>query len=393
MREIEVGSSELSDVALEIFDDLPAVLGSFLKEFFVSLKVRLPSDASAILIGSTARRELTWRIDHGKLILVGDIEFIVYAPREKKNMVISITREVISYHNRLRTDEIGYIDIDFGVLDVFSRLKLVKGIWLFECQSAGKLIFGDKNPFEKMTPIDVTTIDMESVDYLILVRLWNTYKSLSSLGVTPVQRDEIYKRNILDVLTVYLPRIGVLSCGYFNRLRVVEQLRFDDLFLKKYYPVFKSTTEWKLGLNKRQVTHDWASSFVEMYDFLNSTRPPCQRPSISFYIRSKLMTFYFFRSYLELGVVQSFTHSIFTKYNAVEKALLVIMFAIHRYESSGQRPSAKDTELRSACDFVNLKHDVLLTELRCDKIYNGKSAHVLDNIMRVWFYGRSPNRK
>ena len=381
----------------DLFQNLPRPLRSYLETFFGNLAKALPKDCSVIMIGSCSRNELTWDYKGGLLNLIGDIEFIVYANLYKKSKIIDIVRKTVEAQCSRSHDGIIPIDLDFGVINKKSKRYFVKSIWLFEAQMASVLVFGTINPFSTMKKVNSNNIDLSSVNYLILVRLWNTYSELCKIHISAndpqYELKHVYLRHILDVLTVYLPWEKVLVCGYKERLKAFEELdRQRNLFLKNK-KIFKTATKWKLS-GRTQISFALLKDqFLELYDLLNKKRPLRSKPSLAFFIRGKIMNYYLHRIYFRRNLLFAGAMAIGTAHETIEKHIITILLGIHRSLVLNRWVGQEDLEFIKACDYFDINLNAYSHVDNLEKIVFIDLKKSLEPVMSPWFYGRSPNRK
>jgi hypothetical protein len=383
---------DLSRNFQDIIHTLPFELRYLLKDFFQNLYKELPLGTSVVLIGSASRGELTWFRSHSRIKLIGDVEFVVFTSITRKRQIVDLVTHFIKNYNSKDWGEVDKFEIDFGVVTPISVKLLVRSIWLFECQKSGVVIFGKKDPFGKVSKVTIENIDFRSVDYLIMVRLWNVLKSLSSVDLEAIKNDEVYLRNILDGLTIYLPRLGILSCGYHNRLESMLKVGDADNFIRRNIDVFKWATIWKVDNSSYEAGHSVEEEFFHIFEYLNINRSSYGSTSLLFSIRCKVMTYYFYRRHLRRSLLMSIVSSLMRRYDEVELMLLKVLFTIHRtiIFKSDLKTYAK--EIKVACDFLGISYAAFITDLESQNYFTGHTYKELSRLMEVWFYARSAKK-
>ncbi|MDB4208814.1 hypothetical protein N9770_05450 [Amylibacter sp.] len=374
--------------SFQIFNKLPLPLKNYLTVFFNSLQKALPVGSSVILIGSSARNELTWIYENQKIRVLGDVEFLIFSDSYPKHLMAKITKEVIDSHYSKSFEGINTIELDFGVFNKLSLQMGVKGIWRFELQKAGVLIFGKNDLLNLTTKINIKNIDFASINYLILVRLWNAYSAIEKTKVIsdPTIRENelmyIYLRNILDGLTVYLPWNGILVCGYEKRFLKFKELTKNNI-LSKFEQSFSNATQWKLTGLQDKPLELLKEEFLEIFGIINDYRPKKHRASFAFYVRGKMMIYKLQRGYFKKNKFLSMFNSLIISHNFIENKIINILLALHKNTGDSGKDSNEAWEyfiINSKRSFFKIQGD-----------YNEEIDYgsELNLIMEFWFYGRS----
>jgi hypothetical protein len=179
-----------------------------------------------LLLGSTARGELSWRrLDHD-IDVFSDLEFYLITRRpltESESRALSTVRG--EWGRRWRyPGPFFHIDISMNPEALFWRkIRFDRRIATFELLSTGKVLSGAEFDREQVL-FGVSQLDLGNTNELVLVRLW------MQLLYTPIRlvlggADDyerlVFKyalcRNTLEVLTILLPNVGVLLPSYQQR--------------------------------------------------------------------------------------------------------------------------------------------------------------------------------
>lgn len=216
----------------KLSDCYPPEIRRFLDDLFTRVIDVLGVDAlrGVLLVGSAARNELSYSYDQGTMDLHSDVEYVAVTHRP----VSAETLGRLSRLNQRLAAELGVksplFAIDCGIATA-RRWKLrPKTLFSFEARELGVVVYGE-DLRRGIPAIALESIDHGSVNTLILVRLWNMLLHMprSYLFGEPTPYEEFvvrffYARNILDLLTIYLPTRGVLQAGYRQRLRAFHEL-------------------------------------------------------------------------------------------------------------------------------------------------------------------------
>ena len=127
--------------------------------------------SSIILTGSFARGEGSiYRLDD-KIIVLGDIEFLIYFQKPTRNIEKTLEELSINYSDYLKNRDIE-CTIDFGFMTdaFFSRAKST--IFAIELLETGKILWGDKDLLKRR----LNNIKKEAyLDFLKNIKLKNCF--------------------------------------------------------------------------------------------------------------------------------------------------------------------------------------------------------------------------
>jgi len=179
-----------------------------------------------LLLGSTSRGELSWYERGGELDVFSDLEFYLLTKRPlHATEACALSAAKAHWHRRWSfPNPFFHIDISLNPETVFWRkIRFDRRIAIFESISNAKVLIGadfDREPWL----FGIGELDLGNTNELVLVRLW------MQLLFTPISVVEgtacdyewlIFRfalcRNILEVLTIFLPNVGILLPSYRQR--------------------------------------------------------------------------------------------------------------------------------------------------------------------------------
>ena len=247
---------ELSEEYKSLIDQYPKIVQKQLdKVFNTAIEVLGEEKIKAIiLVGSAARSEISFIEKSDGIDIYSDYEYVVVT----QGIIPSYLIHRLKKRNESLEVEFGVksplFSIDFGVSS-FKKWKLTPPtLWAFEVFACGVTVFGD-DVKGYLGPIGIKNLDMGNLNYLILVRLWNMLVHLPKNCIvgTPSKYEIFianfyYARNILDILTVYLPNQKILRAGYGNRFIEFQGLE-SIIFDKHEQSIIMQANDLKLNKN------------------------------------------------------------------------------------------------------------------------------------------------
>ena len=199
--------------------DLPVEVQSIIEKIQSIFNHRLV--ASAILIGSAARGEMSFSGKCQELVIRSDLEFLVIskAPARLRSE-ISPSIKALEQENILRWPEF-HIDISYLSVSRFKRLPF----WIrhFELQKNGIVLSGD-DIIEKAPEVNLYNLDWTELNDVILWRLLNLISRLPTSWLDnqvelSINLLHAMTRNLLDITLWGLPGLGILLPSFKQRVK------------------------------------------------------------------------------------------------------------------------------------------------------------------------------
>lgn len=220
--------AELLDVEARCAElGLPAAVGIALREFCEVLDLVAPR--AVLLLGSAARGELTWRpAPDGRIELFSDLELFCVAPRPERLQAEVLFEEIRRIEQRYFAPN-PFFHIDCLVAPSFPASKAARGLLWWEGGTTHQLLRGDPGDyFGNPRPEGVS---LGVINELVTIRLWwlavhFPVVLLDGRALDERPRELMYYaqlRNLLDVLSIWLPNEGIWVPGYRGRLRHLDQ--------------------------------------------------------------------------------------------------------------------------------------------------------------------------
>ena len=170
-------------------------------------------------------------------------------------------------------------DIDFGIASVEKFKFTPPTLWAFEVKTLWILMFFGKDARKLLSEINLNNLDFGNLNELIIIRFWNMLLHISEnvLRDSASQYEQFvtkfyYCRNILDIITIYLPNKGYLIGGYENRLEIFNNDQSEmwqglkDKFVKAHD--FKLNLIDKITDKEAQV--GFFNGFISLARFIDS---------------------------------------------------------------------------------------------------------------------------
>lgn len=223
---------------------------------------------SIMVVGSTARGELSYVCEREGVRLFSDYEFLIVtrdAVDSQTRTSLELELEALS-HQLCPDSPLLHIDLGWHAA---SRLPDVPHtIAAFEQKETGKVIFG-KDCRASLPVVSIQSLNKKNANEILYKRLWalllHLPKDFLSLSVDEVgERVVVYilARNALDLTTVLLPQEGVLLPTYAQRVRYLcehyTQLRLSTAFDPGFPDFLEECLESRLTLV-------WEGSLVSLH--------------------------------------------------------------------------------------------------------------------------------
>ncbi len=198
------------------------------------------SIVAIMVVGSTARGELSYVCERGSIRLFSDYEFLIVTQDAVDSQTkTSLELELEALSHQLCPDS-PLLHIDLGWQTVSGLPHVPHTIAAFEQKETGKVIFG-KDCRASLPVISIQSLNKKNANEILYKRLWALLlylpKDFLSLSLDEVrERVVVYilARNALDLTTVLLPQEGVLLPTYAQRVRYLceqyTQLRLSTVF-------------------------------------------------------------------------------------------------------------------------------------------------------------------
>jgi len=186
-----------------------------------------------LLVGSSARGELSWAENAGKIDIFSDIEFLIAIPNKNKKNEIKL-RELIS-RLELEYDFGDLFHIDYTVIAWKKIPKLEKKFFIFESKQCG-IDLGNASISQMLPSVTRLNINWKELNEVLLHRLTSMLHAmpLSFLSSTMSKEEEQtfglnIAKNTLDITTWLHPyESNELIAGFTFRLAA-----WDERFLKQ----------------------------------------------------------------------------------------------------------------------------------------------------------------
>lgn len=238
------------------------------------LKSHLPV-SRLLLLGSTARGELSWYGHNAEVDVFSDLEFYMLTKRRlRTDEIHALSMAKADWHHTWSfPNPFFHIDVSQNPEVVFWRkIRFDSRIATFELLTNAKVLSGpdfDREPWL----FGIDRLDLGNTNELVLVRLW------MQLLFTPIRVVKgtacdyewlVFKfalcRNILEVLTIFLPNMGVLLPSYRQR----EEYFRAHSELHGYFPpetieVQSACLEAKLHLRMPRSWTFYYEQFLQQY--------------------------------------------------------------------------------------------------------------------------------
>ena len=241
------------------------------------------SPRAILLVGSASRGEMTfrWRED-GRLELLSDIELICIADRAAASEI----RQSLDAFTATLTGDGPIVPNGLFHLDCLVTPKVragpeARGLFWYEASRSHALLHGPNGSYfgDEDAPVSLPLVAQ-----LALVRLFWMGVQLPAtvLRDPPGALEEgeremfLYSqlRNILDVLSIWLPHEGILACGYRDRLARLEskweKLRGRGHFAPGFRAAVAEATRRKLSCELEGDPFEWYLTTLGAYEGLIS---------------------------------------------------------------------------------------------------------------------------
>jgi hypothetical protein len=268
-RKSVIRQHNLNIEAVQLFNRYPREIKKILFDLFESILsvIDVKNVVSILLIGSTARDELSYLHGENGFDIYSDFEFVVIVKRmmtrDSKKKLDSILDQLI----KKWSIKSPLFHIDYGISTYTKFVHTPPILWAFEAKYLGVVVFG-KDVRADLIDVNIENLDYGNLNELIIVRLWNMLIQVKNTFLYSTQSDYeefilkfFYARNILDVLTIYLPNKGFLIGGYKKRTDHFSKKCTDEKwheFVKKINKV----TDFKLLLKDSLPLLDLQKQFL-----------------------------------------------------------------------------------------------------------------------------------
>jgi hypothetical protein len=222
---------------------------------------------SVLLIGSTARGEISVQASPDTFDLWSDIEFFLVP---QSGQLVDKKRLQATYQNlccelNMRNP---FFHIDFTILPLIKFPRLPRRIGVFEAKRNGQVLWG-KDIRREFPEVTLNNLDYGNTKHLVLIRLtemllyipWRIVTKCASPYEEKVF-SYVQARNALDILTILLPHEGVLLPSYHARNSYI-QANYGRMTSQPYmgaeFPVFSS------GFLQNKLTLEFSASPLQLY--------------------------------------------------------------------------------------------------------------------------------
>lgn len=404
--------------------DIENLLGDFgypeeiiyhLEEIRKTVLEIVPANAiySILLLGSTARGELSYRFDDGKLDIFSDYEFIIVSNKKISNGILSRLDDALENLSTNWDIQSPFFHIDYGIATVRKFKLTPPTFWAFEVKSASIPIFG-ADARELLKPITLANLDTGNLNELILVRLWNMLLQVNPSiiqGFSETYEEECvkiaYSRNALEVVSIYLPNQSVLLPGYRSRISAFNSLGGKSPF-SEISELLAKATKQKIDCSASYLTLEEAQftflegiqllilhlgEYKDKDSFVNGSEPEnhalkkaLQEKSVRKLRRKFLETKTFAKHYSysisKIGILFQ---------DKIRIPLIKTMLNMHLALKHGISDEDRDHFLQAALnEFASLSLTPR-THFEREMTFSGKWNSLtseLVGLMGIWFYGR-----
>lgn len=194
---------------------------------------------SILLVGSTARGELTYNQDElGNLHFYSDLEFYVYVKQGPDPLTRRIIDKKIEILQRPFTQLSPFFHIDISITPIHLLKRRNTKFITFENKVTGKVLYGiDIKP--KLTTVTGSNLNFQELNEVLLHRLWSIllYLPVAFLRdhINFLNFNYILSRNVLDITTWLLPYENKnLLPGFKNRLSYINE-KWNNLGFRHFF--------------------------------------------------------------------------------------------------------------------------------------------------------------
>lgn len=248
----------------------------------ISVALRRLQPRAILVVGSAARGELSFRrAADGRLEMFSDLELFCLLGSESAEDAEDVWREIASVEREIFVpNRLFHIDCLIG-RDVPAGAS-GRGLLWYEGGLTFQVLFGPEDSY--FGEVDPSLLSLGLVNQLVIIRLWWLLVSFPSrLLIGPGQRSALsgderdafmytQVRNLLDVLSIWLPNEGVYECGYVPRLRYVqahwEELRGTEHLPTGFLDDVSDATRRKLECDLEGEPMEWYLKVIRGYEGL-----------------------------------------------------------------------------------------------------------------------------
>lgn len=233
----------LNNEFIQSIEKYPIPIQIQLKEIFATIFNNVDESLikSIILIGSAARGELSYSHEENNIDIFSDYEFIIVTHKIIPPQISNNLKRSFNSLEKKWNIRSPLFSVDFGVASSKKWRFTPPTLWTFETKQKGLVVYG-KDVRQDLVDINIENLDFGNLNQLILVRLWSMliHVPLHCIFHNASEYEWFtgkffLARNILDLLTIYLPNVGILESGYDRRLNSFIRIKnnlFDENELK-----------------------------------------------------------------------------------------------------------------------------------------------------------------
>ena len=202
---------------------------------------------SVILHGSTVRGEFTCITHEKRLLPLSDVEFLIILRKRDACLETRISKNLRSFETALHIEHNPFFHLDFSFISLSKYRRNPRNLRSFELQHSGLTIYGENVVHEAPT-VSLINMDLGDLNEIAIVRLWNMllYLPTSFLHGSLSCRQRLFfsyalYRNSLEIPTILLPHLGVLLCGFkerINNLRLIPRSHAVFEYFPRDFPRF-----------------------------------------------------------------------------------------------------------------------------------------------------------
>jgi len=229
---------------------------------------------SIILLGSSARGELSYRVDNQGVDLFSDYDLWIITQRKPPLQdVVALKKSVRKLEKEWARNPLFNIGLTVNSLRQFRlKAKLEHRIINFDTKKTGVVIYGE-NVLKFIPDFPAHLLDLGNTNELILVRLWMQllYTPLGIINGDPDAYEElVFKytlaRNILEISTIFLANERVLLPTYAEKvLYMAKNYRDCSYFPPGFTAFLQDCLKTKLAVQATFPSEIYYQGLVEGY--------------------------------------------------------------------------------------------------------------------------------
>ncbi len=199
-------------------------------------------DFGVLLVGSTARGELSWVIHSDKVRLFSDIEFLVAIPAKNKIKELLLSQKIMQLESEYDFGELFHIDYTVITWDKLARLD--KKFFTFESKQCG-IEFGDRSICSELPEVNRSNLNWKELNEVLLHRLNSIMHSIPASLFDSAMMEEEQRtfalnlaKNTLDLTTWLHPyETDSLVAGFTARIASWDQGFLERQQLGNYFSI------------------------------------------------------------------------------------------------------------------------------------------------------------